>query len=152
MKAAIRFTVLSLLLLVGVAHAGKTEDEIIRATRAHFDALNAGDVEAHLRHHAAEKTFYGSHGESLRVYHSLDEQRQAMSTTKHSGFQSLQELSDIQVQRYGNVAVVTCYVTGTITLGDGSPPQAVRERRTAVLVKQGRDWKEVHFHSSPLAP
>ena len=130
--------------------SSKTENEIVAATEAHFVALNTNDIEAHLKHHAGVKTSFGFEGDSLRVFQSIAEQRTLMTPERMSAFKSDQRPEEVRVQLHGNVAVVTCYVTGTVTVGSEAP-HPVRERRTAVLVKEGRDWKEVHLHSSPLA-
>ena len=55
----------------------------------------------------------------------------------------------IEVQVYGNAAVVTCYLVGTVTGPDGTVEQ-VTDRRTAVLIKQGGKWMEAHTHASPM--
>ena len=59
------------------------------------------------------------------------------------------QLTHLDVKVYGNTAVVTGYVVGTTTDPDGET-QSVMNRRTAVLIKQGNKWKEVHLHSSPV--
>ena len=59
------------------------------------------------------------------------------------------QLRHLNVKVYGNVAVVTGYVVGTETSPDGTTEE-VANRRTAVLVKQGGQWKEAHIHISPL--
>ncbi len=58
-------------------------------------------------------------------------------------------LRHVQVRIYGDAAVVTGYITGTTTNPDGSVVQTM-DRRTAVLIRQGGEWKEVHSHASPV--
>ncbi|MCH8289170.1 MAG: hypothetical protein IID12_08710 [Candidatus Marinimicrobia bacterium] len=44
---------------------------------------------------------------------------------------------------------MTCYIVGTVTNTNGITEQ-VRDRRTAVLIKKGKKWMEVHAHNSPI--
>ena len=55
----------------------------------------------------------------------------------------------IEVEIYGMTAVATNYVVGTLT-APGGTPQRILRRRTAMLVKQGEQWKIVHRHISSL--
>jgi ketosteroid isomerase-like protein len=45
------------------------------------------------------------------------------------------------------MAVVTSLLTGTTTTPDGKT-EKVKNRRTAVVVRDGSEWKEVHNHVS----
>lgn len=56
---------------------------------------------------------------------------------------------NVEVKVYGNAAVVTAYLVGSITPPNSETIQ-VQDRRTGVWVKQGGTWKEVHMHQSPV--
>jgi ketosteroid isomerase-like protein len=70
-------------------------------------------------------------------------------SSRCSGFKFNFELRHLEVKVYGDAAVVTGYVMGTVTSPEGTTEQFTT-RRTAVLIKQGGEWKEAHAHSSPL--
>ena len=56
----------------------------------------------------------------------------------------------MEVKVYGgDTAVVTGYLVGTTTVPNGTTNQ-LSDRRTAVMIKQGGQWKEVRHHQSPL--
>ncbi len=139
----------SVTLVLGGSGAGDDAEEIRKATRVHMATLNAGDAEAHIGHHLARHSAFRADGGRLEETTSLDQQRVGLRSLYAGGFKSSQELRDLKVEVYGSAAVVTAYVTGSVTLPSGET-RKVAERRTAVLVKQDGEWKEVHLHSSPL--
>ncbi len=55
----------------------------------------------------------------------------------------------LDVKIYGNTAIATGYIEGSITLPGGIFEQ-IRQRFTEVWIKQEGKWKRVHIHSSPL--
>ena len=121
--------------------------DIKKATLDHFATLNH-DAEAHIQHHLVGNTAYGADGGFLDSS-SLEEQVAAMKADYDSGVRVNLNPLHIEVQLYGNAAVVTCYLVGAVTDSDGTVQQ-VTSRRTAVLIKQGGDWKEAHTHASPM--
>jgi ketosteroid isomerase-like protein len=80
---------------------------------------------------------------------SLDEETAALKADFESGLKLNMDLRHLDVKVYGNAAVVTGYVVGTSTAPSGVIEQ-VMNRRSAVLIKEGGKWKEVHLHSSPV--
>ena len=50
---------------------------------------------------------------------------------------------------YGDTAVITFYVSGTIAQLGGNP-QVVDGRSTSVRIRHEGSWKIVHTHGSPL--
>ena len=148
-----RFIHIILLLVVGlfltnVSFAGDVED-IKKSTMEHFATQNAGDAKAHIAHHMPYLTAFGGGGSLLNVRHTREEQVKRLQATFDAGTKFNLEIRHLDVKVYGKAAVVTGYVIGTVTNPDGTTQQT-RARRTAVLIKEGNDWKEVHNHISPI--
>ena len=135
-------------ILSNVAWAGDVED-IKKATLEHFVTLNAGNVAAHIEHHLQGHTTFGGDGGLLSVDNSLEEEKKIMQADVDAGFKNDLSVTHLDVKVYGNTAVVTGYIVGTGTTPDGKTEQ-VMIRRTAVLIKKGNKWQEVHLHSSPV--
>jgi len=135
------------LFLTNISVAGDVED-IKKATIEHFETQSASDVKAHIAHHMPYHTqFIG--GGLLVVSHSREEQEKSLQAVLDNGVKFNLELAHLDVKVYGKAAVATGYVVGTITNPDGTTSES-RAQRTAVLIKEGNDWKEVHVHSSPV--
>ncbi|MFQ5652396.1 MAG: YybH family protein [bacterium] len=135
------------LFLANASMAGDVED-IKKATMEHFATQNAGDAKAHIAHHMPYHTQFAGGG-LLVVSHSREEQVKSMQTGFNAGLKLNLDLAHLDVNVYGKAAVVTGYVIGTVTNPDGKT-SGVRAQRTAVLIKEGGEWKEVHVHSSPI--
>jgi ketosteroid isomerase-like protein len=135
------------LFLTNVSIAGDVED-IKKATLEHFATQSAGDAKAHIAHHMPYHTqFIG--GGLLIVSHSREEQVKSLQAGFDAGLKLSLDLAHLDVKVYGKAAVVTGYVVGTVTNPDGTTSES-RAQRTAVLIKEGNDWKEVHVHSAPV--
>ena len=148
-----RLIVVLMVLAVGMfltttATADDVED-IKKATLEHFATLNSGDVAAHIAHHLQGHTAFAADGGFLQVEDSLEEEKKSLQDGYDSGFRTNLQLRHLEVKVYGNAAVVTSYVVGTTTAPDGTIQQT-RGRRTAVLIKRGNKWMEVHTHASPV--
>jgi len=125
-------------------------DDVKAVVHNYYAALNSGDVDAWSEHFQTGHTAFGSGGNFLEETTSLQEQRAIRQTALDGGIRyNLRPLhSDVRV--YGNLtAVATRYGVGTITQADGTTRQ-VNNRITDVWVKQGKQWKLVHRHVSPL--
>jgi ketosteroid isomerase-like protein len=83
------------------------------------------------------------------MFESHEQQRASWQDQFDAGFKFNFELRHLKVKVYGDAAIVTGYVMGTSTSPDGTT-QETTTRRTAVLIKQGGEWKEAHTHISPL--
>ena len=145
------FAILTFLLLGVVPTTNPAADDVAdikKATLDHFATLN-NNAEAHIQDHLAGNTAYAADGGFLDSS-SLEEQEAAMKTEYDSGVRIDLNPLHIGVQLYGNAAVVTCYLVGTVTDTDGTVEQ-VTDRRTAVLIKQGGKWLEAHTHASHMA-
>lgn len=123
-------------------------DDVRAEMERYFAALNAGDANAYIQHFVPQaSTFVG--GGLLSTATSLEEQRRRFQASLDAGLKRNLQLRHLEVRVYGNTAVTTAYVVGTTSLPDGTINQ-LRTQRSAVLVKQGGQWKEVHQHRSPL--
>ncbi len=124
-------------------------DDITKATLEHFATLNAGNAAAHVQHHAVVHRTFGREGGLLEEVDSPEKEKNSLQAQFEAGFKTNLQLRHLQVKVYGNMAVVTGYMVGTVTSPDGGT-QEVADRRTAVLIKQNGQWKEVRLPSSPL--
>ena len=124
-------------------------DDVRAAEMAHFAARRAGDAGTVVQHHLpGHTTFVG--GGLLSRSDSLEDERKNLQAQFDAGFKTNAQARHFEVKVYGNLtAVTTGYMVGTQTLPDGTTQQ-VNSQRTAVLIKQGGQWKEVHVHVSPL--
>ena len=128
-----------------------TDEDDVRAEMLRFlAALNSGDVEGFMQHYLPGNTSFVSEGTFLSRYDSLDDQRKSWKATVDSGQKLDLQLKHLEIDVYFNsTAVVNCYVVGTATSPDGTI-RRVNWQRSAVMIKQAGQWKEVHHHRSPL--
>ena len=146
-KGLFIFSVMALVLTTGVAQADDKED-VIAAVDAVIAAWNAGDVDAIQKYYAPDFTRFGQGGDLLRVAWDWADLKESFE----SGLKvALSPPRHTEVRVYGNTAVYTGYTRLTLTLPEGAPRTTTR-RGTSVLVKQGGQWKSVHFHASRLTP
>ncbi len=124
-------------------------DDVEAVVREHFATLNAGNQDAHLQqHHMAQYNRFTTGG--LRWhFDSIEEQQQQIHTAFDSGREYNLSLRDVEVTVYGNSAVLSCYIVGSIGLATGNR-ELRRDRYSATLIKQSGQWKAVHAHTSPL--
>jgi len=144
----ITFVLVVSVFFANVCMAGDVED-IIKTTKAHFATQNAGDAKAHMAHHMPNSSAFAPNGGLLIVNETREEQVKGMQATFDAGLKFNLSLTHLDVNVYGKTAVVTGYVVGVVTDSDGESQQ-VMTRRTAVVIKEGNEWKEVHTHSSPV--
>ena len=135
------------ILLTSVAMADDADD-VKAAFLSLFAAVNAGDSEALIQLYMPGFTDFGRGGGLLNRTTSLEERRKARQAIFDSARLNLQP-RNVEVQVYGNAAVVTAYLVGRANPPNGEPTQWT-DRRTGVWVKQGGTWKEVHMHQSPI--
>ncbi len=135
--------------LTTVALADDVED-VEAAVQKYFDSLHSGDVDAWVQLFTEGHTTFSGGGGLLETTTSLEVQRKTRQAGVDSGLARNLQARHIEVKVYGNLtAVATNYVVGTLTPAGGTPQQVLR-RRTAVLIKQGGQWKIVHRHISSL--
>jgi len=140
------------LMLVGMSLTTWTladdADDVKAAVEKLYEALNAGDAEKYIQSHIPTHSVFAGGG-FLAGSSSLEEQRRAFQAGLDAGLKRSVEPRHIEVQVYGKTAVAPNYTIGSITQPGGSITP-VRVQRTAVLIKQGDQWRKVHQHRSPL--
>jgi len=143
---------LTTLLVVGIflmpAVLADDADDVKAAFLSLFAAVNAGDSEALIQLYMPDFSDFGRGGGLLSRTTSLEERRKERQTIFDTARLNLQP-RNVEVQVYGNAAVVTAYLVGRANPPNGEPTQWT-DRRTGVWVKQGGAWKEAHMHQSPI--
>ncbi|MCZ6878319.1 MAG: nuclear transport factor 2 family protein [Acidobacteria bacterium] len=142
-------------LLTGVAWAGDVEDVKAEYIK-HITRSRTGEIDAFVDQHMVGHTAFGPGSGLLTRFDDPEaEKRSRGGRFSGSGGEPIfvnvaGTLRHLEVQVYGgNAAVVTCYLNGAISMPDGTSRPGTR-RVTAVWIKQGDQWKEVHDHMSPL--
>ena len=141
-------------LLTAVAWAGDVEDVKAEYIK-HITRSRTGEIDAFVDQHMVGHTAFGPGSGLLTRFDSPEaEKRSRGGRFRASGGEPIfvnvaGVLRHLEVQVYGNAAVVTCYLQGNISMPDGTSRPGTR-RVTAVWIKQGDLWKEVHDHMSPL--
>ncbi len=144
---------LNLMIILGLIFTASTvavaDDvaDVKAAMEKHFVTFKAGDAAGHVAHHVAGGSCLGPDGGALAVNDSLEEATAELQAEFDEGYKFDFQLVDLDVAVYGDTAVVTSLQTGTVTLPDGTT-EDVKNRRTAVVVRDGSEWKEVHSHIS----
>ena len=128
---------------------GDDADDVKAALNGHYAARNAGDADAYVQLHSPKRSNFGLGGQLLNKSASLENQKNNLQAAFDAGRKYNLQLRHLEVEVYGNAAVATGYLVGTVTQPDGTTRQ-VATRRTVVLIKQAGQWKTVHGHSSPL--
>ena len=145
---------LTTLLVVGMflttAALADDVDDVKAAVLSYFAAISAGDANSQTRYHMPEHTSFGPGGGLLVSQHSLEEQRNSFQADRDAGQRLNLQVRHLDVKVYGNAAIVTSYVVGTITTPDGTTIQS-RDQRSGMWIKQGGQWREAHRHNSPIA-
>jgi len=138
-------TVLGASSVIVVAQSQQDVASVREAVERHYAAINAGDKNTIAQQHLPELTIFGLRGGLLRTYRSIDEQHQAFQASSNTFTQQIRHFA---AQVYGNVAVATYYLVGSVKVDEEST--AGTWRVTEVWVRQGSEWKEAHHHESPL--
>ena len=139
--------ILGLILTASTSAMADDVADIKAAMEKHFVTFKAGDAGGHIAHHMARNSSFGPEGGALAVNDSSEEETAELQASFDEGYKFDFELVDLEVAVYGDTAVVTSLQTGTVTTPDGKT-EKVKNRRTAVVVRDGSDWKEVHSHIS----
>ena len=121
--------------------------DITATMEEHFVTFKAGDAAGHIAHHMAGASSFGPEGGALTVSGSLEEATAELQADFDEGIKFDLRLEDLNIAVYGDMAVVTSLQTGTVTSPDGTIDK-VNDRRTAIVVRDGSEWKEVHTHIS----
>lgn len=132
--------------VIVVAQSQQDVASVREAVERHYAAINAGDSNAIEQQHLPEFTIFGGRGGLLRTARPVDEQRREFQALGPVTFN--QYIRHFAAQVYGNVAVATYYLVGSVKFGEESATGTWRV--TEVWVRQGNEWKEAHHHESPL--
>ncbi len=147
MKKLNQMIILGLILTASASAMADDVADIKSAMDKHFVTFNAGDAAGHIAHHMARNSSFGPEGGALAVNDSSEEEIAELQASFDEGYKFDFQLVDLDVAVYGDTAVVTSLQTGTVTTPDGKT-EKVKNRRTAIVVRDGSDWKEVHSHIS----
>ena len=123
-------------------------DDVKLAVLEHFALLNAGDVDARAKHYLPDATGFALTGGPLVAGGFKAERAKAAA---EAGQKFNLECGDLEVTIFGNTAIATFYLYGTITPPNG-PPRVVAARSSSVRIKEGGLWKIAHTHGSPMIP
>jgi len=123
-------------------------DDVKAAVRDYFAAISAEDTSGIIQYQMPRKSIF-SGGELLEKFGSLEEQKKDLQSAFDAGQRLNLQVRNLEVTVYGNAAIVTGYVIGTITTPDGTTIRS-NDQRTGVWIKQGGQWREDHRHNSPL--
>ena len=147
MKKLNHMIILGLILTASALAMADDVADIKSAMEKHFVTFKAGDAAGHIAHHMARNSSFGPEGGALAVNDSSEEEIAELQASFEEGYKFDFQLVDLDVAMYGDMAVVTSLQTGTVTTPDGKT-ENVKNRRTAIVVRDGNDWKEVHSHIS----
>ncbi len=147
MKRVKLMVILGLTLAASTSVMADDVADITATMEEHFVTFKAGDAAGHIAHHMAGASSFGPEGGTLTVSGSLEEATAELQAEFDEGYQFDFHLEDLDIVVYGDTAVVTSLLVGTATLPDGTT-QDVKNRRTAIVVRDGNEWKEVHTHIS----
>ncbi len=125
-------------------------DDVKAAVRGYFAAHRARDVNAYMRYRMAEYSNFGPTGGLINRSTSLEQQRSNFQAAIDQGIRRNIDIRHLEVRVYGNSAIATGYVVGTVTNPDGSTDQ-VTWQRSGFWIKQGSQWKEAHHHRGAVS-
>ena len=114
-------------------------EDVKAAMQSYFDAINSGNGAAMARHRIPEYSSF-LRGGLLDRSSSITQQGDDTQAMTDAGWKRDYRIQHMEVRVYGNAAVVTGYMTGTMTAPDGSVTQ-LRLQRTGVMTKQGGQWR-----------
>ena len=130
--------------------AGQEEAAVRDAVLRHYAAINAGDLNTVIQHHAEHFSGFLSDNGLLTDMHSRRQQQESWGPAAAAGWKWTVDIRHIQVTVRGNTGIATFDGTGTLVF-PGQAPVARTWRITEVWVKEGGQWLELHHHDSPLA-
>jgi len=143
MRQLIVILMIGSLVLTTVATADDADD-VKAAQLALIAALNEGDVEIIAQYLLSEHSRFPAEGLLVEGFTKED-----LKAAFNAGLKLAITARHLDVKIYGNTAIATGYIEGSITL-PGGIFEEIRQRFTEVWIKQGDNWKRVHIHSSPL--
>jgi len=135
--------------LLGSSLALADDAADVRATiERHYAAIHAEDRDTILSHHLVDFTIFAPDGGVLNESDTFEVLDRMGATIDFPDLNV--RMTNFNAQIYGNVALATFYLVGTVTRGDKT--RDITNRVSAVWVKVEGVWKEAHHHESKLLP
>lgn len=142
------FLSLTLFLTFSISASADDATDVRSTIEQHYAAINSQENETVYGHHLPGFTMYGADGGILWEADALETAERMKAVLPWP--QLKVRMANFNAQIYGDVAVATFYLVGTVNL-DGNL-QKVNNRVSAIWVRKGNEWKEAHHHESPLVP
>jgi ketosteroid isomerase-like protein len=133
------------LVFVDIAMADD-ETDVREAVMAYRNARRTGDLDVIEKSIDVESAFGWQGG---LLIEGRDFSKELIKPFYDAGGSDTRRMMHLGVKVYGNSAVVTGYLIGSLIDGEGIGSQGNR-RFTEVWVKKGGLWKRVHTHESEL--
>ena len=128
------------------ATAAAAEAEVKAAVMDIVAGFNSGNVDQIERRLAPQQNRFPGEGGFLTSFIDAVELRGVLQ----AGFKLRFEVHNLEVAVYGDNAIATFFMGGTITPRNGAPRPDGPWRSSLVWNKQDGTWKLVHSHQSPL--
>ena len=146
----IHLAAIGMLLVASSARAqSPTDIAAVRATiERHYAAIRGGDNETVLAQHMPQFSWFPGAGELLWTFETIEQQLTEVNAALGDATVDT-HIRHLDVRLYGNVAVATYYLVGSVSAAGGvvtTGPWRVSE----VWVREGNVWREAHHHESPL--
>ena len=122
------------------------EDEVKAAVMDIMTGFNSGNVDQIARRLAPQHNRFQGEGGFLTSFIDESELRSAFQ----AGFKLKFEVQNLETAVYGDSAVATFFMSGTITPPNGAPRPEGPWRSSFVWNKQDGVWKLVHSHQSAM--
>ncbi len=123
------------------------EAELREVEQAQLDAAKRGDADAFAAHFHQDMDVFWYDGRPLI---QAPESQAALRQPFDQGVKMDMQFDDLRIRVFGeSVAISTGNIIGTISTPDGNKYE-MGFRATSIRVKEGNDWKIVHWHESPI--
>jgi CubicO group peptidase (beta-lactamase class C family) len=126
--------------------AGGAEAEVKAAVMDIIAGFNSGDVDQIERRLAPQQNRFQGEGGFLTSFIDAAELRGAFQ----AGFKFRFEVHNLEAAVYGDSAIATFFMSGTITPPNGAPRTEGPWRSSFVWNKQDGTWKLIHSHQSAM--
>ena len=123
-----------------------SEAEVKAAVMDIIAGFNAGNVEQIERRLASQQNRFPADGRLLTSFLEAD-----LRSALQAGFKLKFEIHNLEAAVYGDSAIATFLMGGTVTPPNGPPRIEGPWRSSYLWNKQDGAWKLVHAHQSPLA-
>src|SRR5687767_10107582 len=122
------------------------EDEVKAAVMDIMAGFNSGNVDQIARRLAPQNNRFQGEGGFLTSFIDAAELGRAFQ----AGFKLKFEVQNLETAVYGDSALATFFMSGTVTPPNGAPRREGPWRSSYVWNKQDGVWKLVHSHQSPM--